>query len=223
MATIRAQVSLPRINNVPEDTVINTFHFITPGPVVTDAEYADISTRLADFYLLPGGVLNRSIGNYIGDHISRVPLGCKIKLYNLADLKPRPIRYEGAFTMADPESAILDLPGEVALCLSYRAAAPPGVPIARTRGRVYVGPFHANAVTMNNAGDTRPASALITSMRDRGFQLTLAGEVIGAAKWAVYSTIDNVARAVISGWVDDAFDTQRRRGSKATTRLLFDP
>jgi len=49
-----------------------------------------------------------------------------------------------------------------------------------------------------------------------------------SVKWAVYSpttdavdTIDNAFNDVLDGWVDNAFDTQRRRGPAATTRITW--
>jgi hypothetical protein len=39
---------------------------------------------------------------------------------------------------------------------------------------------------------------------------------------AVYSVADAVAREVTNGWVDNAWDTQRRRGIDATARTLVD-
>jgi hypothetical protein len=43
-----------------------------------------------------------------------------------------------------------------------------------------------------------------------------------ATNWAVYSRRDNAGYLVSNGWVDDAFDIQRRRGVSALVRSLWD-
>jgi len=39
--------------------------------------------------------------------------------------------------------------------------------------------------------------------------------------WIVYSTVDQAGHEVIGGWVDNAWDIQRRRGELSTSRLTF--
>ena len=39
--------------------------------------------------------------------------------------------------------------------------------------------------------------------------------------WAVWSRHDALARAVVGGWCDDAWDVQRRRGEVAVVRTTF--
>jgi hypothetical protein len=39
--------------------------------------------------------------------------------------------------------------------------------------------------------------------------------------WVVYSPTDDAYHEVANGWVDNAWDTQRRRGYKPTSRTTF--
>jgi hypothetical protein len=39
--------------------------------------------------------------------------------------------------------------------------------------------------------------------------------------WCVYSPTSNMLFPISQIWVDDAWDTQRRRGVKATTRTTY--
>ena len=44
---------------------------------------------------------------------------------------------------------------------------------------------------------------------------------IGQATWVQLSRVAANTHVVTNGWVDNAFDTQRRRGEEADQRLLF--
>jgi hypothetical protein len=48
-----------------------------------------------------------------------------------------------------------------------------------------------------------------------------ASNAQGQWKWAVYSTVNMTGVNVAAGWVENAFDTQRRRGRIATIRSVF--
>jgi hypothetical protein len=58
--------------------------------------------------------------------------------------------------------------------------------------------------------------------------VTMATGSGGAARLAIFSpttlssggSIDDAWNDAVNVWVDDAFDTQRRRGARATTRSL---
>jgi len=104
--------------------------------------------------------------------------------------------------------------------LSFQGERTSGQSQARRRGRVYLGPFGSSA------GDTtsgRPSSGLrggiITAAAAFGVQSQAAIEWV----WGVISTAGPSMSfsEVKDGWVDDAWDTQRRRGEGATLRTTF--
>jgi hypothetical protein len=109
------------------------------------------------------------------------------------------------------------MPPEVAICLSYQAAKISGVPQARRRGRVFIGPLNTSAM----GTDGRPATAFINALVGAADALK---DPAGAPDWdwSTWSSFDPTVSTVIdNGWVDNEFDTQRRRGRKYTTRTTF--
>jgi hypothetical protein len=84
----------------------------------------------------------------------------------------------------------------------------------RRRGRLYV-PFYwlfpASALA------DRPSLTVRTKVGDLAQVLQDLGGV--DIDWSVWSKADGQARAVSNWWVDDEWDTQRRRGLRPTTRV----
>jgi hypothetical protein len=143
------------------------------------------------------------------------------KLYNMEDTKPRvPLKDESLGLVGAGVSSAL--PTEVALCLSFQGQRTSGLPQRRRRGRIYLGPFSANANTTTNG---RPLGALQTIIRDAALVLLNAHNGgVGTAQWVVISQADTPGMQTVyvtDGWVDDAWDTQRRRGVKPSLRMTF--
>lgn len=104
-----------------------------------------------------------------------------------------------------------EIPREVALCLSFYA----GRNLPRQRGRIYLPVCAHTSVT-----GVRPTTALMDSV------LALSDDIAGLGgldvDWIVYSQTDKVGRNVSHAWVDDEWDTVRRRGLRSTTRSAKD-
>lgn len=229
MAHLRAQVILPFTSNLPEDVACNTFHFLTQSANVTEAE--NIVAMLKDLYTLaaPGGSpANAPIGQWIGGAVSRVANACKIKVYDLAQPKPRPVLHEGQFTMTGTSTGYTqDLPAEVALCATFWGVANR----PRTRGRVYLGPWGNHASAAGTNGRSIPLVGLRQSIAASfGRMINIAASTANLAVFSrgiyqvdgvVQPVTEQLFTLVTDGWVDDAWDTQRRRGQAATTRTLF--
>jgi len=210
MAITHAQVTLPYTSGLPADVASNNFYFETVA-APTPTQVGAIEVGLIGLY--NQSLSGNTLAQYLSINLSRVANQCTIKMYDVADPVPRVPFQETSFTLAAATGANV-LPQEVALCGSFRAAYASGEPPARRRGRVYFGPLQSGAAA--SPGD-RPAAALMTRVLD-GFDfldLTCDAENVG---WCVYSRADGVARACTHIWVDNAFDTQRRRGIVATTR-----
>jgi hypothetical protein len=111
------------------------------------------------------------------------------------------------------------LPPELAICVSFRAALASGVNAARRRGRVYIGPLSDNA--REGGGDPQVASAARIALAQDADDLLTASNASADWSWGVYSRTDGILRPVVAGWVDDAFDVQRRRGLEPTTRSTY--
>lgn len=138
------------------------------------------------------------------------------KLYDRSDPEPRAPKSMGTFNFSAAPS-IGPAPPEVAMCLSFQAPQQSGVPQARQRGRVYIGPLRASLID----GAGRPTTASITLLRNAGEALRVASAAAATWDWVVWSTVQGTAAGITNGWVDDEFDTQRRRGRVPTVRNVF--
>lgn len=212
---IRAVVTIPYTTGLPADVSTNVFHAFTDGldPV---GDQLTLMTALRDFYILDTGVPGTSVGVYYGNLASRTANACRVELFDLDDLPPRQPIDELTFTLP-AAGAVGQTPPEVALCMSFQGAPVSGVPQARQRGRVYLGPFHGNVVATTG----RPNTTLTSQVATSGGRLIGALDNAGGPIWAVYSRVDDALVQVTDGWVDDEFDTQRRRGRERTTRNPF--
>lgn len=219
-----AQVSLERDMGLPEDAVVNTMHFEgDEGLGLTDDETWDD---------LKDGLINRIVTFYqsIGTTFSSILSGNGVvKLYNPRDPSlpgaPRIPRDSLGFTFTPSTGA--SLPAEVALCLSYSGAAESGVNMRRRRGRIFLGPISASSISSGTAplNDARPSLALRNGIL-ANFDVMATG-VSGAARLAVYSPTGDPTNAnvdaswtdVTIAWIDDAWDTIRKRGAAPSSRV----
>jgi hypothetical protein len=207
---LRAMVVIKNRNNLPEDAVVNTFHF--SGTTAKDDD--SIPARLIAFYNTVAPSAVNSVGYYLSNMLSRAANSAEVRVYDMGDAKPR----EPAVTKwaLDDLGGSSWFPNEVAACLSFYA----GRNIPRRRGRIYIGPLSTNAGEADlTAGDMR----LTTDFRNT---LVLAAGALrsptAGSSWCTHSTVDGGYYPVTAGWVDNAFDTQRRRGKDPTARTLFD-
>ena len=209
MPIVRVQAILPRDTGLPEDVSVNTFHFLTLGAPEGAAGIDDIFAKLKAFYT--------SIQNLLGAVVAPPML---FKAYNLSDAPPRAPLAETTHPITPNTSSLVE---EVAVCLSYHGPKASGLAQARRRGRIFIGPLAGSAgVTVANR--VRFDSSFSTILKNAGAALRDASNAATEWKWVVYSpttTLGAQTTNVTGGWVDDAFDTQRRRGPAPTGRMLF--
>lgn len=200
------QVVWTPASGLPEDVYVNTFHFNTA--VAKDEDVAgDIVDNLQALY--------NTFETYLSSSISGVGV---VKFYDLTDAQPR--TPWATLAISTEPGAGQRLPDEVAVCLSYRAVFVSGSPNARRRGRVFIGPLNVNALSAANNGDL-VSGTLVTLMASAAVALKTASDATADWSWVVWSTVDNAAREVLEGWIDNAFDTQRRRGRAPTSRVIW--
>lgn len=212
MALIRAAVIQHYYTNLPADVAVNDLWFETENPADNVTDQNAILTALNNAYghLEPfrAGVLKTT-----GSHT--------IKLYdNSAPPNSPPIRIGGPYNMSAPTNTT-NLPLEVAVCASFRGTYDVPVNPQSVRGRAYLGPFNNTAIAYGDA-DTWPsvATGLITAVGNWMDDIVAVG---GTARWVVYSRKLEVPWLVVAGWIDNDFDTQRRRGVDATARTAWAP
>jgi hypothetical protein len=204
-----AQVALPSTTNLPADDVVNTFVFAKTGPAPS-AE--DIETVFTTFY---NGTQasGDTLAEYLSQSISRTRPAV-VKMFDLEDPEPRAPIETVEFTIG-LSTTPSKLPDEVALCLSYKGDVASGVPAARRRGRIFLGPFSINAVESGvGTSPAAPTAQLVETVLDAGEQLwTMLSGI-----WYVWSRADDEIYPITELWVDNAWDSQRRRGRRATSR-----
>lgn len=207
---VKAQVTFQGATNVPRDRFINTFHFDSAEASLTAAAI-DIGPSLGTFYGTVAYPQADGMFKYLSQFILR-PF--KIRYYDMAQAEPR-VPYEQSYTLtAHPAGAVNDLPEEVAVCLSFHGD-PPVTP--RRRGRIYLGPL--NGACFFDASTTTPARVSPTLRTDAcNRMLGLATSDVG---WSVWSPTSSTLVPVTAGWVDDAMDTQRRRGPDPSARTVW--
>lgn len=196
MPIFRCQSVMQWETGLPEDITVNTFHV-----QAATLNGTMLTTAWEDFM--------NDIQGLFGDVVAGS--GHLLKVYNLADAEPRAPVHEGSWAFGVAPSGET-LPTEVALCVSYRGERISGTNPRRRRGRMYLGPLNDSS---NVSG--RPNSTYIDAIMDAfvTFDLTLGTE---GHQFVIYSRVDEGPVYPTLAWVDNAFDTQRRRGYTPDTR-----
>lgn len=214
---IRAQAVLAATTAIPRDNFVNTFHFLPMELAVTPEDITSVQAMVADFYTHVG-TSGHSIGDLLGASVSRVANACSVNVYDLGNAHPRP-PHTSQWTCPARSGSGVNLPLEVCCVLSMFADRN----IARHRGRVYIGPLQELDMTTSAQGVPLVAPSFRDTLIEHVERLIAGTAAVAGVtpQLAIYSRVDGVARVVQHGWVDDAFDTQRRRGPRATTRTTF--
>lgn len=217
----RAQVSIPLDSLIPQDQIVNTWYFDDDDdPVAGPEDTADwIATLLSQFYNV---VETNLLATNVGPQAT-------IRMYDMADPEPRQVVETRTFALGPGAGS--PLPNEVALCLSFAASLSSGQIAARRRGRIYLGPVGSAAAEIVGS-QSRPSAAVRDAIAAAAGVMADGLEHPGSPglrlRWSIYSpttdatsTLGEAFNDVLSGWVDDAWDTQRRRGPAPTTRSTF--
>lgn len=214
MATILAQVLLLAQTALPEDTVVNTFHFDAPA---TGTAGNALALALIDFYNDTGSA-GSAIATFLSPRLSVGAGASHIKFYDATTPPLGSPFLDVSWTLGPPFGSAGPAPEEVALRLSVKGDTVAGGIAARRRGGPYIGPF--NTTTLGAVDSTsRPDGGLITTMLDAAEALHDQCQTLGMP-WCVYSAANDDLVEITSARVDNAWDTQRRRGAAATTRTV---
>jgi hypothetical protein len=202
MPNFQVQAILKTTSNLPEDWVTNTWSCIADDDIAAEGFIAEVF----NFY----NAIRGSFSNLVtlGGH--------QFKAYRYADPPPRAPFFESTWALATTPTGA-PLPTEVACCLSFEGVQASGQIQARRRGRVFIGPLATSVM----GADGRPTTSSITNLGAAAKDLFDAGLLAGDWRWSVFSRANNSGIPVDAGWVDNEFDTQRRRGRKATSRVVW--
>lgn len=220
MPTYRIDAVLGYRSGIPRDVSINTYHFnvtLTDPGEITDALNGTVEALL-DFYNTPVGAGN-SVGNYISDYVDRAGDACRFEVY---DATGGPLLANQSWGI-DAALEQTSLPLEVALCNSVYTNQNNGVyPLASRRGRNYIGPLNTEAINYANDLPPYPDPGFEEALRDGSERLEATVDGLGGINWCIWSRkLQLVTGNVSGGWIDNEFDTQRRRQVEATTRKTW--
>jgi len=230
---ILATVIFNHKNGLLEDRIVNDFVFICPIGASSESENLQMEFRIKEFYntLPPSGA---AVNTWLSGAIDRNPSRAEIRFYDITahlngSRHGSPYRTHN-WTLGGSPTGV-SLPSEMASVLSFRAdygnqpefgpnLGPGGGkerPRARRRGRLYIGPLDDQAITYDTTTfRTYVQPALRTSATGAAKRLMDYTDI----KWGVWSRVDGNALPVVSAWMDDAFDVQRRRGEDALARTV---
>lgn len=204
----RAMMIFKHPSGLPRDIFVNSFVVRNDGPNPSGEAFAeDVRQAIVSFYSEPVAT-GSSIATFMPSNILPNP---ELRIYDLGQAPPR-----------DPTIVAIDastwgggtpanaLPYEVSACISWRTA----VNRAWGRGRTFLGPLVASAKA-DVAGVPRLSPAFIDTLVQAGTRF-LSGAVVRPA------VLGKLGPNLINGgWVDNEFDTQRRRGTEASARTEF--
>lgn len=195
-------------SGLPEDRAVNVFHFVGTAAYAADGPSA--AARVVTFYTGLTGAQVNPIGAYLSPWIQRA---AELRTYDLSTGPPRvptitPITLPAALNNSG-------LPEEIALVSTFFGSPPV---TRRRRGRMYLGPLNGAAAVINygsTSAPSSPANQIVLDLRDATKQLAVAADV----QLSIRSTLPTPNFVpVAAGYVDNAFDTQRRRGPDPTSR-----
>jgi len=227
---VKNDVIFNTISGIVADQVVNTFLLNTLTEPGAPSEITDQVVFIQSFYNNNGAVSGKSVANYLGSMLSRAASAVTIKQYDVTNhldgsAHGSPINV-GHFTLTAPTAGFVDLPEEVACVLSYHSLltnipqeGPGGIrPAARHRGRIYIGPLTSAALSSDvTTHQTVVAPTFRQTLVDAGAALLNLPDAL----WVQWSRKGQFATSVHGGFVDDSFDTMRKRGPKARSRALF--
>lgn len=216
----QVQVVLQHTTNLPRDVSVNTFAFHWPNETAPDWEGghgAILTAPIRRFYNNPE--VGDSISDYLSGRISRTTNACKFNVYEAMVSNPEPV-WSTQWTLG-PSAGFDALPYEVAVAASFQGAATSSMPQRRRRGRVFLGPLGAGALTMTSS-TCEVASGFRTVVADACE--TLLEETDNETNdfiWCVWSRVAGLLVPITNGWVNNEPDTQRRRQDRPTSRTTW--
>lgn len=238
MPQVKAQLTLNRTSNLPEDVVVASFWFSRAVGDFVAADFDKLRDEIYQLFNEPAvpATANTVVAAYMSNDLIRTANSQTIDFYDAINF-PDPLGSPIASRTVGIEGAGLaatDLPGELAVCTSFHGdltnvpevvpglpAGPAGdtKPRARRRGRLFIGPLNTAALK-DEPGDARVADLLRTSLATCTKRMVDDLKAYGV-DWCVASRAAGVLSPIKGGFVDNAFDIQRRRGTIASNRTTW--
>lgn len=231
---VRAQITFAARSQIPADTTMINLYYSPPGSEIpvdggSGTALIDALAQAVEDYLgAPPPPHINTIATLLGPGISRAVGDTKMSLYRIPvskALSGPPFAVRSLTLPGNPPTT--GMPGEVAIVQTYHGDLS-GIPekgpnntrpAANRRGRFYLGPLAGNVMTIDSStGRVKVLLDVLGLMNDAaGNYLKLSAQA-SSWTWSVFSRTLWQAFEVRGVAVDDAFDTQRRRGEDAAIR-----
>lgn len=243
----RAQVVIKHVDALQRDALSNTFHVRLSASAPPTAEA--VAEAVRDFYTDPPTGQAGSLYNYFGAQVANTGHEVRMYKYDSVDgarlpYEGAPPDHVEVFDLVSRGTPDPSLASEVAVAVTLRNLSSSTVPMAQRSGRVFIGGLDTGC-TAQVSGVARPSAAFRTQLLDCAKQLVtdlhaLCGAGEGLVVWSrpyagraadtafrangtalpALPARAGVTRLVDQVSVDDAFDTQRRRGERALARTV---
>lgn len=225
MANItRHVIILPANSALPRDEVELGF-YTNFATVPSNTDLDNVAIDVTNLFNFTRAGQTNTVGHYLARDRDYATNAAKVKHYAMPSVPgpTGPPVHVSSWTLDSPGSTITPLPEQDAVVLSYHGTLV-GVTthLGRHKGRMFFGPFNTLALEESSGGiGAQTVSSDV--LRD----LTAAAAGFGPAltahgfTWSVFSRTDWTNHDVVGGYVDDRWDTQRRRLQESSGRTLF--
>lgn len=212
---IHVGITLPNVSGLAVDEFETSLNYQTVG-----VDSAGVSALIAAFF--NNTSTHAAPASYINGSVSRSAL-CKIAYYDVTahlDGSPHGAPFQvDTFTMGAQAGSTKNLPTQLCATLSYYSELDPGgTTTGRHRGRMFIGPL-TDGVASLSVGDPRLTTAFCEDWTAALATLANAMDVLTNPKvLSVWSRANAGMESAIACFMENRFDTQRRRAVAATAR-----
>lgn len=212
---VQAVVSLPYTTNLPRDVAQTTWAFRTED--LETETLLGIGDAMIEFFNANVASTSRSVGFFHSALIDRPR--CTVSLYDISETPMGPPISIRTFPLSGPGSQT-QMPLEVALCNSFQGDPIGSMSQRRRRGRTYMGPLNIEA-QRSGSGLPRPSDLFMDTLQGASFRLMESAREIDGVEWCVWSRSSDILVPITNGWINNEWDTQRRREGPETARVIW--
>lgn len=225
----RLVVEFPVKSGLPRDAVVNTLHYTGPA-TPADSDFDTMAATIGHFFNSTATGAPGAVKDFLGNVHDVTSNAVTVSFYLMPTGggptgPPVAVRHftlgaTGADTMPEEVAACLSFQGDLTGISEFGAGTRPR---ARRRNRIYLGPLWSGTVTQDTTTKrTKVSTSLIQSAMAAAIQYLYTEAFAASWLWMVVSPTAITNTGVFQVAMDDAFDTQRRRGPAPTARALAD-
>lgn len=215
-STFLVVTTIQRKSGIERDACQNTWHYIGPSATPTSPDFGNWANNYTAFMGACVGAFSPALSNNPND--------VKVQFWLLPNVKGALGAPKMELNTTLPVAALGTpaMPAECALVITLESnltgipeQAPGGArPASRRRNRKYLGPLaetmNAEVATIN---ESVPSSTKIDQIQTAWHTHMNAAQITNGWVPVTFSRFDWAAFPVVNTWIDDAWDTQRRRGN----------